>query len=93
MRVTSVIRESKTAQIDLEIVECRIQGITISGDFFAYPEGAIELLEQALTGCNSLDCITQAFSKVEKSATLLGVSWDRLRRELTSIFETACASK
>ena len=37
-------------KVELEVTEGRISHVSLSGDFFLYPEEAIEQLEQALVG-------------------------------------------
>ncbi len=43
------VPDGKLLKIKIEIQEEKIESIRINGDFFAYPEDSIELIEKALT--------------------------------------------
>ena len=82
-----VLRHGKTVKIDLTLSEdCRIQEITISGDFFIYPEESLEELEERLKGCREPVCIEDAFKTLE-SSTLLGVNLEDVKRRIAEVVE------
>jgi hypothetical protein len=48
-RISLVSRYTKTVKLDIVLGEnCEIIDVVVSGDFFAYPEEAIERLESKL---------------------------------------------
>jgi len=89
LRITRVLREDKTAEVELEIINCSIAHVTISGDFFVYPEETIDFLEVLLKGCNNFECILDAFNKV-RSAIIIGISWEALEKAVTESFRELC---
>ncbi len=40
----------KTVDVEVEVEAGRLRRVVISGDFFAYPEGALEAFEESLSG-------------------------------------------
>ena len=40
----------KTVDVEVEVEAGRLKRVVISGDFFAYPEGALESFEESLSG-------------------------------------------
>jgi len=90
LRFRKVVRENKTAEIEMEVDGCVIRRITITGDFFVYPEEAIELLESGLSGCGDLDCIAKAFQEAKKSIAI-GISWEKLEEEVVEALKNICA--
>ncbi len=72
----------KTVKLDIALDDdCRINDIIISGDFFAYPEDSIEVLEEQLRGCSNASCIEQAFSAL-KSSVILGVDIESVKQKI-----------
>lgn len=91
-QVSLVLRYAKTAKLDITLSdECRVEDITISGDFFAYPEDSIERLESRIRGCGSRECIEEAFSELS-GAVVLGVDVNDLKEKVISILENYCKS-
>ncbi len=87
------IPNGKTLTIEMKIVNCRIVEITLSGDFFVYPETAIEELENLLKMCSSIECIEKAIDKVLNKATPLGFTWNDLKTILTSLYHEVCGMR
>ncbi|HID80688.1 MAG TPA: ABC transporter substrate-binding protein [Ignisphaera sp.] len=83
-------RGGKTVTIYMKISNCRILDIAITGDFFSYPEDAIERLERALALCASIACIELAIDTISRSAHLLGVEWEELKQYLVDMFRLGC---
>jgi len=83
-------RGGKTVTIYMKIANCRILDIAITGDFFSYPEDAIEMLERALVLCASTACIELAVDIVSRNAHLLGVEWEELKWYLVDMFRLGC---
>jgi len=84
MRYTRIIRDEKTVRIDVELEDCVIKSVILSGDFFAYPEDIVERLEDALRGCGSIECVEKAFMIVE-DAVLIGTRWDTIKEEIAKL--------
>jgi hypothetical protein len=77
-----ILRYGKTVKVDIVIGdECRIIDITISGDFFAYPEDSIERLESRLKGCKDELCVEEAFRELS-SSVVLGVNVVDLKNKI-----------
>ena len=89
--VRRVVRREKTAEIVLEIHNCRILRASIAGDFFAYPETCIEDLERRLLGCGSEECIRAAFEAM-RGFEVVGVSWRDLEEAVVDGWREACGS-
>lgn len=84
MKYTRIIRDEKTVRIDMELEDCVIKSVILSGDFFAYPEDIVERLEDALRGCGSIECVGKAFDIVE-DAVLIGTRWDTIKEEIVKL--------
>jgi len=65
---------------------CVIKDIIISGDFFAYPEDAIERLESRIRECSSRVCIEEAFKELVNT-TILGVNVEDLKNRVILLLE------
>ncbi|MEM4488507.1 MAG: ABC transporter substrate-binding protein [Desulfurococcaceae archaeon] len=86
-RVSLTLRYTKTVKLELLLdSECRIENMSISGDFFAYPEDAVELLEQSIRGCKSAECVERAFGGIS-IATFLGIDIDDLKTKVIMAIE------
>ena len=67
----------KYIRISVRIEEGRVREVYIRGDFFCYPEDAIERLENALVGRRPEE-IPEAFRKAMEGVELLGVGKEEL---------------
>ncbi len=79
-------RSGKTVEIILEMKEGRISSLTVSGDFMAFPSGAIDELEEALVG-RTVEEVEGVVRDVLKDVELIGIEVDELIkiiRELAS---------
>jgi lipoate-protein ligase A len=84
-------RGGKTVEARLVVGEdCVIRDIVFSGDFFVYPEEAVERLEARLRGCRSRGCVERAFALAEGEARPLGFTWRGLMERLLGAWEEAC---
>ncbi len=81
----------KTVTVTMRISNCRILAASITGDFFAYPEDAVDKLERALLMCASTDCIERAIQTVSQNTQLLGLSWEELKHLLVEAFREGCS--
>jgi len=82
----------KTVSVALDLGgDCRIERVVFTGDFFVYPEHALEELEEELRGCSSAECIEAAFRRVEEEgATAVGFTWGGLAARLVEEWRRAC---
>lgn len=70
--LSTILRYTKTVKLDVVLSnDCVLEEVQVSGDFFVYPEEALEVLENSLRGCRDQACIENAFSAINK-ATILG---------------------
>lgn len=87
-QVSLILRYTKTVRLDVILSEnCEVRDITISGDFFAYPEDSIERLESRIKGCSSEECIEKAFNELI-GVTVLGVDVEDLKRKLIRVIKS-----
>lgn len=96
-RVERVIRVPGSKTVHLEAVleplgggqgGCRLARVRVTGDFFLYPEEALERLEQSLEGCTNPPCIEAAFKRARQGVESLGFPWDTVKRELLSLLDS-----
>jgi len=76
--------------VDIEVKyddHCRIVEAIISGDFFAYPPEAVEILESCLKGCDTDSCVGQCFEVLGTESTLLGLDIRDIEELLKNLFE------
>jgi hypothetical protein len=82
-----ILRHGKTVKLDVALSDqCEIVNVVVSGDFFAYPEDAIEKLEDKLRYCNSRECIENAFEAL-REAVVLRVDVKDLENKLVELVE------
>ena len=67
----------KYIRISVRIEEGKVKKVYIRGDFFCYPEDAIERLENALVGRRPEE-IPEAFRRTMEGVELLGVRREEL---------------
>jgi len=82
--------QGKTLKVVATINNCRLTYIEISGDFFVYPETAIEELERLLYMCSTTICIDRAIEIVSSKAKALGFSWNTLKKVLFEVLSEGC---
>ncbi len=76
---SSNLRSEKTLSVSFRLREGKIEEIKISGDFFEFPEGAIDELEKRLLGKD----ISEALREIEEfEITLCGISKEDLKRAI-----------
>jgi hypothetical protein len=86
-RISLVSRYTKTVKLDIVLGEnCEIIDVVVSGDFFAYPEEAIERLESKLKKCNSRTCVEEAFGEIS-GAVILGIDIADLKNRIAELLE------
>lgn len=83
--ITHRVPGGKTLKIDAEIKDNVIVDIVISGDFFAYPEEGIEMLENDLKGKTINEAI-RIIDDYRDKIELLGISLDNIKNLLIEIF-------
>ncbi|ADI31757.1 lipoate protein ligase C-terminal domain-containing protein [Staphylothermus hellenicus] len=83
--ITYRVPGGKTLKIDVEIKDNTIIDIIISGDFFAYPEEGIELLENDLKGKTINEAI-RIIDDYRDKIKLLGISLENIKNILIKIF-------
>ncbi len=79
------IRGGKSIRVELEVEECCIREIIISGDFFAYPETVIEELEEALRG-KSISDVGKIIDSFRRRSQLVGVDWGDILDIILSLY-------
>ncbi len=72
------IKGGKTLKIDLKTRNNYIEDIVISGDFFAYPEEVIDLIEEELRG-KHLSEVDTIINKYRDRVELIGLTFDDIR--------------
>ncbi len=71
------VKGGKLIKCTLELHEGKIKNIKITGDFFMYPEDAIEKLENALQGIHfDEEEISRKVKEALKGVELIGVAMD-----------------
>ncbi len=71
------VKGGKLIKCQIELHERRIKDIRITGDFFMYPEKAIEKLEKNLEGVEfEEDTVKKAVEKALKDVELIGVAME-----------------
>ncbi len=77
----------KLVQVDLDVVDGRLQNVRVTGDFFLEPPEALEIIAGALEGAPSnasedeLACrIAQALKRLHQPVELLGFSPEAVAR-------------
>lgn len=83
------LRYTKTVEIALEVDNCRVTSLRISGDFFVYPEDTVEIVERKAMECSSVECLSEALSLL-KEATVLGFDPDDLSRRIINAYRSIC---
>ena len=89
MRRTSVLKKikgGKTVKLDVVIDDGKIRDIVISGDFFVYPQEALEELENKLKGC-SLNEAKSILKEYAGRVTVLGFTLDDVAELLEKAFK------
>jgi len=87
VKYVKCFRKEKNVCVEVELHNCRVIDVKIFGDFFVYPEDAIEKLENALRMCSTKECIEKAIESISRYSTPLGFSWSDLVEALASIVE------
>jgi len=83
------IKGGKTVKVDVEITDDeRIHDIVISGDFFVYPQEALEELENKLKGCN-LEEAKNVLREYSEKITALGFTLDDVAELLEKVFKSS----
>lgn len=84
-----VARYSKTIEIELIVNNCRVVSLKLSGDFFVYPEDAIEKVEESARGCTSAECLIKALD-VLRDVTILGFDLKDVKEKIINAFNNLC---
>ncbi len=79
MKSASLRAEKGVIEVELVVEKNTIIELKITGDFFIYPEEAIEDIEQTIIGCSSNEkdikaCLTQLYK--QKSISTPGITID-----------------
>lgn len=83
------LRYTKTVELYLEVSDCRVVSLRINGDFFVYPEDAVDRAEEKARGCSSVDCLEQALSIINE-ARVLGFDPSDLSSRIINAFKSLC---
>ncbi len=75
VRVVKRSKAGKTLVVDVEFDNNRISSIVISGDFFAYPEEAVEEIEEELRN-TIVDNARRILEKYRSKVELVGITID-----------------
>ena len=91
--VSLTARPGKTVTVRLSVDDdCRVVSARVTGDFFVYPEEAIERLEEMLAGCRGPGCIRERVYASLEGAEAVGFTPESLASLLVEAFERACGS-
>lgn len=83
--ISITLRYTKTVKLDMELAnDCSVLNTVLSGDFFTYPEEAIDRLEEKLRGCGDVTCVEEAFTALD-NATILGFDKSDLAKKIKEI--------
>lgn len=82
----------RIVELEVCIHNARIVRISLSGDFFLFPETCIDEFEELLKGCCSEECVEAAFAKISRSCTALGFDWEWLKNMVLNIWREAMRS-
>lgn len=75
--VLKKIKGGKMIKIEVELDKGRIANVVISGDFFAYPLGAIENIERSLKGKRAeKEEIKKTIDQFRGKCTIVGATFD-----------------
>lgn len=86
----TTLRYTKTVEIELLVDNCVIVDFKMSGDFFTYPEEAVDFLEEKIKGCNTPTCISEVFKEVFADVAVLGFDVSDLEKRVIEIFTDVC---
>ncbi|MEM4717396.1 MAG: lipoate protein ligase C-terminal domain-containing protein [Desulfurococcaceae archaeon] len=84
-----ILRYTKTVEITLQVENCRVVSIKITGDFFLYPEDAIERLEERAIGCETTECLENALLEL-KNAIVLGFDLVDVSTRILNAYRDLC---
>lgn len=84
-----ILRYTKTVEITLQVDDCRVVSLKITGDFFLYPEDTIERVESKATGCEDIKCLEDALLPLS-SAIVLGFDPADVSRRILSVYMELC---
>ncbi len=85
-RVVLRSKKGKTLVVYAKVNNGMLEEIVFGGDYFAYPEDAILVLEEKLRGLG-LDDALKTIDKVLGNTILLGISVDDLKTSIRRVFE------
>ena len=86
-------RPGKTVEVEVRVDEdCRIASARVTGDFFVYPEEALERVEESVRGCRAGDlaCLKERILVATAGAEVLGFTWEWLAGALAEASGEAC---
>lgn len=84
-----IVRYSKTVELYLDVDNCTIKSLRITGDFFVYPEDIVESVEKTAIGCKSIECLEKALS-LFKDAQVLGFDPVDLSARIINAYKSLC---
>lgn len=84
----------KTVVVELGVGEdCRVASAVVSGDFFVYPEEALEVFEESLRGCGDRDCVLGAAARAAGvSEAVIGFTWEELGEVVAGLWSRLCGA-
>ena len=82
----------KTVELELCVHNARIVRVSLSGDFFVFPESCVDSFERLLRGCCSEECIEAVFENISSSCRALGFDWDWVKNIVLNVWREAIGS-
>jgi hypothetical protein len=93
----SIVRRvagGKTLEVVVEVDdECCVRRVVVGGDFFAFPEDAIDRVEGGVVGCCSADCIAGRVRRLLWSVVLVGVDVNSIVSVLGECYGRLCVGR
>ncbi len=80
----------KTIVLDMVIEGCHVVSLRISGDFFVYPEEAVEEAEKLVADCDSAECVRSTLTSMAERSETVGMDWRVVGEEAARLFTRLC---
>ena len=93
----SVVRRvsgGKTLEVLVEVDgECCVKRVVVGGDFFAFPEDAIDRVEEGLVGCCGVGCVVERARSMLEGVELVGVDAESIVSVLRECYGRLCGGR
>ena len=70
--------------------DCRVSRLVVAGDFFAYPEDVVEAVEEAVVGCNGLECLRGRILEAGSRGVFVGVALEDIVDVVARAYRGLC---